>query len=121
MNMNNELELIKKIIDLPEDELYFHLGNTLISPQLEIRLWKKNEIKQLGYDWFEKNKESIYLNVRNNAERINEYLKKGRNKERILLIATVMDSISGYYSGIALATIAVLLVNEGIENILRND
>lgn len=103
-----------ELFDVEIDQLYCNVGSSLTPPSLGVRPPTTKEREGLGREWLRDKMESLREVIcSSNIVRLHQ--DSDRVKNRVVLAAAIADMIASYVSGIAGASVAVLIVREGID------
>jgi len=113
--MNNTAH-IRTMLEMSLDDLYAEVGRDYASSQGQLLPKHPGQYVQIAKAWLSEQHEQLRV-VICSSERIRQMLRESRGYDRVLLASAIVDLIAGIITGVAPATVAVLLVKEGVETL----
>lgn len=106
-------EQIPELIKLNIEELFKLLGKEIQATRLDLR--DTEEPEETGRNAFAKY--STLLNQKICAnKKILSLIESPENFDQIQIAAAILDAITGYFTGITLTTVSVLIAQKGLTN-----
>lgn len=115
--MNNQIE--ERLASLSNEELLIELGRSLLKPAIGMKPRSTHEYIAAAKKWLDANHKKLVEVICLNRQIIS-LRKSERSMDRLTLAATIFDIVAGYFTEISVASVSLLLVNEGIETLCRD-
>jgi len=107
---------IRAMLEMSLDDLYAEVGREYASAQGQLLPKPPHRYVQIAKAWLSERREQLRAEICG-SERVRKMLREPRGYDRVLLASAVTDLVAGIVTGVAPATVAVLLVKEGVETL----
>jgi len=120
MNERNSEIIIQSLLEKSIEELYLQIGQNLSEISLDLDSSDPKKLVNQAKEWMLIKREDLKSSIcRSNL--IQEYIASKRKFNKVKIVTAIIDIIAAELSIVPAATIAVLLLKEGLENLCKKD